>query len=135
MNTPCPCGRPLEFEQCCAQYIEGKTSPATPEDLMRSRYSAYATANVSYLQSTMIGAPLADFDANDTLTWLKEVSWKGLKVINTKMKSDKLGFVSFEARYDYHGNSQAICEKSEFHLIDNKWVYVGGKTLNPNKKW
>ncbi|MBS0287933.1 MAG: hypothetical protein JSR17_11590 [Proteobacteria bacterium] len=135
MSLSCPCGLSLPYEQCCGKFIEGNDLPQTPEALMRSRYSAYTKANVGYIAKTMRGEPLADFDPQDTLAWLQQVQWEGLKVIQTKTKSEKLGFVSFEARYNVNGEKQAICEKSEFHKIDNQWFYVGGKMLNPNKKW
>ncbi len=135
MNNACPCGQNLPFEACCKKYIEGSLNAPTPEALMRSRYSAYTQGEVAYIEQTMQGQPLQEFDSEDTKTWLKEVKWLGLKVIQAKQKSEKLGFVSFEARYHYQGKDHAICEKSEFHKINDKWVYVGGKALNPNKVW
>ncbi len=135
MNTLCPCGSTQSYEACCAKYIENLEAAPTPEALMRSRYSAYTKGNIAYIKQTMKGAPLSDFNEDDTALWLKDVNWTGLKVIQTRIKSDKLGFVSFEARYLQQGEPQAICEKSEFHKIDNKWFYVGGKPLNPNKEW
>ncbi|MGD9591359.1 MAG: YchJ family protein [Candidatus Berkiella sp.] len=134
MKNQCPCGQQLPFEACCQKYINGENAP-TPETLMRSRYSAYVMSEVDYIANTMQGEPLKDFDKSDTKAWLNDVKWLGLKVIQAKQKSDKLGYVSFEARYHYQGKDLAICEKSEFHKIDNKWVYVGGKALNPNKTW
>ncbi len=135
MNNLCPCGQQRPYESCCKKYIDGIEVPLTPEALMRSRYSAYVMSQVSYIGKTMQGEPLVHFNEQDILDWLKEVQWLGLKVIQTKQKSDKLGFVSFEARYHYQGKDQAICEKSEFHKINDQWIYVGGKALNPNKVW
>ncbi len=135
MNNHCPCGNTQPYENCCKPYIEGTQLPPTPEALMRSRYSAYTKANVGYIAKTMQGEVRDTFDEQDTLTWLKEVTWLGLKVLKTRQKSDNLGFVSFEARYLYQDKEQAICEKSEFHKISGKWIYVGGKALNPNKVW
>lgn len=102
---------------------------------MRSRYSAYAVGDLSYIMNTMQGSPVKDFDKEDTAQWLQDVHWEGLTVINHKMKSSTVGFVSFEARYSFKGAKQAIIEKSEFRKINDKWFYVGGKPLNPNAKW
>jgi SEC-C motif-containing protein len=135
MNELCPCGLPKSYENCCGQYIESDIPAPTPEALMRSRYSAYVFANVAYIAQTMKGEPLRQFKPEDVAKWLADVKWQGLKVIQERVKSDKLGFVSFEARYLYQGVPESICEKSEFHKIDNKWFYVGGKSLNPNTKW
>ncbi len=135
MNSLCPCCSTQPYEACCAKYIEKSEPAPTPEALMRSRYSAYTKGYIAYIMQTMKGAPLNDFDEENTLQWLQGVTWTGLKVIQTRIKSDKLGFVSFEARYLQQGEPQSICEKSEFHKIDNQWFYVGGKPLNPNRQW
>ncbi|MBN9286969.1 MAG: hypothetical protein BGO43_11330 [Gammaproteobacteria bacterium 39-13] len=134
-ETFCPCGSQQSYEHCCKKFIIGEQIPSTPELLMRSRYSAYAVGDLSYIVATMQGQPAKDFDIEDTSQWLQDVQWEGLTVINHKIKGPKLGFVSFEARYSFKGTKQSICEKSEFHKIGDKWFYVGGKALNPSAKW
>ena len=43
MSNPdlCPCGSGELYEKCCGVYHSGAAVPETPEQLMRSRYSAY----------------------------------------------------------------------------------------------
>ncbi|MBI2790741.1 MAG: SEC-C domain-containing protein [Gammaproteobacteria bacterium] len=135
MNELCPCGLNKPYENCCGLYIENDIPAPTPEALMRSRYSAYVFAKVAYIAQTMKDEPLRQFKPEDVVKWLADVKWQGLKVIQQRVKSDKLGFVSFEAKYLYQGNQESICEKSEFHKIGDRWFYVGGKSLNPNTKW
>ncbi len=135
MNELCPCGSEIIYENCCGNYIEKNQAAPNPEALMRSRYSAYFLGKVDYIEKTMKGEPLRLFNPTDVAKWLIDVKWQGLKVIQQRLKSEKLGFVSFEARYLYQGKPESICEKSEFHKIDDRWFYVGGKSLNPNTKW
>ena len=48
---PCPCGGE-DLETCCGRFIHGAEQPQTPEQLMRSRYTAYALAEETYLRAT-----------------------------------------------------------------------------------
>lgn len=48
----CYCGSAQDFAICCLPFIEGQQKPTTPEQLMRSRYSAYCVANIHYIHQT-----------------------------------------------------------------------------------
>lgn len=52
LNNCCFCGNSLPFSQCCQPYLDNQAIPETPEQLMRSRYSAYVTKNADYLIAT-----------------------------------------------------------------------------------
>lgn len=129
----CPCGSGLALNECCGRYVNAGEIAPTPEALMRSRYTAFVIHQVDYLVKTMRGEPLKAFNPADTLNWLQEVTWVGLTVIAAKQKSSTLGYVSFDAQYLTHDKIIHICEKSEFHRIDQQWFYVGGKPLNPHR--
>ena len=60
--TTCPCGSKKNYADCCQPFIELKKIPETPEQLMRSRYTAYTQANMDYIVRTMRGKAAADFD-------------------------------------------------------------------------
>ena len=51
-KSPCPCGTGKDYTQCCGRYIEADELPEYPEQLMRSRYTAYAFNNAEYLKKT-----------------------------------------------------------------------------------
>ena len=65
MDNPCPCGSNKPFAQCCEPYLQGKAIAPTPEALMRSRYSAYAMHQFDYIENTMKGAPLKNFNRKE----------------------------------------------------------------------
>ncbi len=48
----CPCGSSELFTHCCQPIIDGEKKAKSPEQLMRSRYSAYATNNAQYIFAT-----------------------------------------------------------------------------------
>lgn len=128
----CPCGLPTPYHDCCGQYIEQDLAAPTPEALMRSRYTAFVLGKIAYIQQTMRGIAAKDFSPEKTQQWLDEVTWISLHVSAAKMKTPRLGFVTFEARYHMAGKLHVMREKSEFHLIENRWYYVAGKAMNPH---
>ena len=50
-NEPCPCHSGRKYKRCCRLVHEGQPA-ASPEALMRSRYSAYVHGEVDYLLNT-----------------------------------------------------------------------------------
>lgn len=138
MIEKCPCGSNKSANSCCYAIISGKRKAKTPEQLMRSRYTAYTQANMDYIQKTMTGLALEGFDVEATKNWATSISWLGLEVIQSffdEMLPTK-GFVEFEVTYkNSTGNEQKICELSEFNQIGKIWYYTDGKIstkpLNP----
>lgn len=124
----CPCGLQNAYEQCCGLYIENKQIPQTPEQLMRSRYTAYSLANIDYIKNTMQGKALIGFHEANALQWAQQVTWLGLEVINANPTHSDIGFVEFTARLLEHNKVQTIHEVSEFHREHNRWFYVSGIT-------
>ncbi|HEX8496958.1 MAG TPA: YchJ family metal-binding protein, partial [Actinomycetales bacterium] len=54
MTVPsvCPCGSGAGYESCCCRLHRGEGVPATAEQLMRSRFSAFAVGDAAYLGAT-----------------------------------------------------------------------------------
>ncbi|MYT59717.1 hypothetical protein GTW29_23890, partial [Streptomyces sp. SID7834] len=40
-ESPCPCGLPATYADCCGRYHSGAAAAPTCEALMRSRYAAF----------------------------------------------------------------------------------------------
>src|SRR5687768_5433704 len=51
-NRRCPCGSGLPLGDCCGRLHDGTVTAATAEQLMRSRYSAFALGEPGYLLAT-----------------------------------------------------------------------------------
>jgi SEC-C motif-containing protein len=120
----CPCGSKLEYINCCQSFIEGKLLPQTPEQLMRSRYTAYSLANIDYIQETMFGDALQDFDAVDAKEWAQSIKWLKLEVIRSSMSAEDKGLVEFIAYYRYQNKKHQLHEVSQFELINQRWYYT-----------
>jgi SEC-C motif-containing protein len=123
LDSLCPCKSKRLFQQCCYPFLEGTQHPETPEKLMRSRYTAYATGNIDYIESTMKEEALHGFSKEEALSWTKEIQFTDLEILSTGNSS-----VEFKAYYQHNGEQQVIHEDSLFRRVDGRWFYVGQKT-------
>jgi len=124
--TLCPCGSTKTYEQCCGLYLDKNKVPETPEQLMRSRYTAYSLANISYIGQTMKGKALIGFDELETKKSVSKNTWLSLEVVQSYLENSDKGFVEFIASFLDRNQVKKIHELSEFHRINNKWFYVDG---------
>ncbi|MEE0875740.1 MAG: YchJ family metal-binding protein, partial [Fibrobacteraceae bacterium] len=49
----CPCGSGKSYAECCEGIIKGARLAASPEELMRSRYTAYAKHEIRWLKDSL----------------------------------------------------------------------------------
>lgn len=126
--NPCLCGRPKAFNECCGRFINGLQYPKTPEQLMRSRYSAYALGGCGdYLLATWHPMTSQGLTAQELSR--SNTRWSHLEVLEKSQQGDN-GFVEFKA-YFIGENDQLAClhEKSVFKWIKGRWHYVGGEVV------
>ena len=76
----CPCGTDKLFAHCCALYINDSKQAESPEQLMRSRYSAYATYAIQYIYDTYAQSTKKYQSIADIESWAKECKWLALEV-------------------------------------------------------
>ena len=120
MNCPCYSGN--AYAVCCQPYHTKEKNAPTAEALMRSRYSAFATHNATYLMNTTLPAKRKFHDEQDLLDWAKENTWTNLEIIDTAPN-----IVEFKAYYtDINGNPQVQQERSRFQKMGDRWFYVDG---------
>ena len=128
MNKLCPCGSNLSYHKCCEMIINTKKEADTCEELMRSRYTAFTTANVEYLVRSHHTKTRQLWEIRNIKNWAESVQWMELVILNTQAGevNDKMGYVEFRALYIEEGQLQQIHEKSLFERENRKWVYVSG---------
>lgn len=130
MSRPCPCTSKKTYDRCCGPFHSGTAAPETAEQLMRSRFSAYALGKVDYLIGTRPEAKRADESREELATYCKAVSCVGLKIIAKEKggKDDDNGVVTFHASLQTNGRRSLHIETSTFAREDGHWVYVDGVT-------
>jgi SEC-C motif-containing protein len=125
-TTPCPCGSGLPYADCCGRLHDGTATAATAEQLMRSRYSAFAVGDAAYLLATWHSTTRPgslDLDG--------DVRWTGLEVLGTAGGSllEAEGTVEFRAHHEGAGRAGAQHEISRFAREDGQWRYLDGVAL------
>ena len=121
----CICGNKEEYDVCCGAIIEGKRSPRTPEELMRSRYSAYVRADGRYLVLSAVRENRYEDDAALIEEFSTSVEWLKLDVLNVKDDT-----VEFKAYYKNQEGIKVLHEKSNFVIEDGVWRYKDGELYN-----
>ena len=126
MTSLCACNSQKLFDVCCGRFLSGNEKAKTPEQLMRSRYSAYALGNHGeYLLRTWFPATARGLTA-ETLSQ-RNCDWLGLEIVDKEQTGDQ-GMVEFKAGFrDESGVRQVMHEKSVFQRIGGSWLYVGGE--------
>ena len=49
----CNCGSEKSYQECCEPLISGERKANTAEELLRSRYTAYARREIDYIINTV----------------------------------------------------------------------------------
>ena len=121
----CICGNELSYEMCCGEIIAHKRKAKTPEELMRSRYSAYVNADARYLVLSAVPENQYEEDIELIEDFSSQVEWLKLDVL--KVDGDT---VEFKAYYKDKEAIQVLHEKSNFVLLDGEWRYKDGELYN-----
>lgn len=133
MLSTCPCGTEKAYNECCNLFLSNQKIPSSPEELMRSRYTAYFLHNIDYIARTM-KSPAADgFDAASTKEWARKIKWKKLQIVNSSQQGNR-GRVEFIAYYEMNHKQHRLHEISEFHFENDQWYYVDGMHPSVNVK-
>ena len=97
----CPCGKGESIEVCCGPILSEKRQAETAEELMRARYTAYATHDIDFVISSHDPKTSGEVDRANTEAWAKNSEWMGLQILATEggTATDTEGTVEFVATY------------------------------------
>jgi SEC-C motif-containing protein len=118
----CPCGSLLPYPDCCGPLHDGIARAGTAEQLMRSRYSAFAVGDADYLLATWHPSTRPR-----RLRLDPALRWTGLEVLATTGGAllAAEGTVEFRAR----STAGSQHERSRFVREDGRWFYLDGVSL------
>jgi len=147
----CFCGSKLAFDQCCQPLIFRNVQAQIPEQLMRSRFSAYAMGNGQYIYDTYAKSSQASQSVRDLNDWSETCKWIALQIHsinnNNLIENESAEqFVEFSAFYITDGVLCELRENSRFVLEvplsestlkngkqDLEWRYIDGDILKHNE--
>lgn len=99
---------------------------------MRSRYTAFCTANIDYLIATHYPTQRKVDDRQTLAQTIADTRWFSLRVLNSDRSQEVngVGTVEFVAFYQRQGNVGQLHERSQFIRQDNRWYYHHGAILD-----
>jgi SEC-C motif-containing protein len=122
----CPCFSGARYAACCAPFHRGEREATSPEQLMRSRYAAFALGLGEYLVLTLAAEhpdralPRALFVRELTRAHERQ-RFLGLRILHTGDAE-----VMFHARIFEKGKDQSFVELSRFVREEGGWRYASG---------
>lgn len=126
-DAPCPCGTGRKYKRCCRPLHQGKAA-ATPEALMRSRWSAYAVGATDYIIDTT--DPEGPQAKHDRTSWAAEIAafsthtrFIKLEIRTAPPPEGERGEVTFHAKLARGGQDASFTERSEFVRREGRWLY------------
>lgn len=121
----CLCGSSKTADNCCQNIVTGQKKALTAQELMRSRYYAYATQNIDYIMKTHHPDTVESVSRDVLYDWSRYSKWIALEIISTEngLESDELGIFEFKAIYEVNGLIHTHHEKSKFIKKDGTWFY------------
>lgn len=123
----CNCGSSKAYVACCGVAHQALKNVKTAEQLMRSRYTAFALAKGDYLMESHHVSTRPISEKEEIVAWAKSVEWVELKIVSTSkgLAADTEGTVRFKAYYKENGKLKFIEEHSTFVKEKECWYYLG----------
>jgi len=130
-SDPCPCGKkvegtPRKYEECCQPIHLGNQVASTPEQLMRSRYSAYFYALGQYIHDTHHQDYRGNTSPEEFTQSAQSTQWCHLEVVQSSQQ-DSSGVVEFKASFIDKDKLHTLHEVSNFVFENGYWLYTDGQ--------
>lgn len=118
----------MSYDVCCGRLHRGAAQAETAEELMRSRYSAYAVGDLDHVFRSWHPRTRPD-----DLTPSPGMTWTSLDILDTLAggPDDQEGEVEFRANYRTSSGEGDLHERSRFVRRAGRWVYVDGDAEVP----
>ncbi|WP_344324533.1 YchJ family protein [Aeromicrobium halocynthiae] len=125
-DVPCPCGSGTALGSCCRPVLTQQRRAATAEELMRSRYTAYALRDDDHVFRTWHPRTRPD-----DVSTSPALTWTGLEVLTVEAggPEDDHGVVEFRAHWSTPSATGAVHESSRFERRAGRWFYADGDAL------
>jgi len=132
-NSFCPCGSEKKFKKCCRVFHFDEEKPENALILMKSRYSAFAACDSSYIMKTTHKENL-DY-TTDSLSWENSIhefsdhsDFRKLDILEF-IDGENEAYVTFKATIFQGAIDSSFCEKSKFLKVDGYWLYHSGEII------
>ena len=121
----CFCGSTQSYTDCCEPFHLATRYAQTPEQLMRSRYSAYVVKNADYIYITYAHEKRSENPVKEIKEFANSCRFTKLTILNSSDNVNE-GIVEFKAHYFHQNLYCELHEKSKFIKEDEQWRYLDG---------
>jgi SEC-C motif-containing protein len=134
-QQPCPCGGG-PYGRCCRPLHRQERLADTAEELMRSRYSAFALGEIEHLLRTQPSDQTLAQRRRSLEATCRQLRWRELVIVALEAGgcADQEGTVTFEAHYSASGERGVLRECSRFAREggkpDGAWLYLEALELS-----
>lgn len=128
----CYCDSLTSFDECCAPIIKKRKKAETATELMRSRFTAYATKDAQYIVDTYHSSKRSEHTVADIQAWAEQTQWLQLEVtLHSELSLNEANNssneqVRFIATYLHNKRLYKMSELSNFLIEDGEWRYLDG---------
>jgi SEC-C motif-containing protein len=130
----CPCGRPAAYADCCAPLHDGSRDAGDALELVRSRFSAFATGRADYVWQTMHSTHDDRARGREAFVLALEralgaVRFRSLRILDSRAP-DAHGIARVLFAVDAISNKRdaSFVEQSDFVQEAGKWRYIVGQS-------
>ncbi len=105
--------------------IRREREAATAEELMCSRYSAFAIGAIDWIIDSHHPETVGEVDRDEVEQWATGSEWLGLKIRSTEDggTDDDEGVVTFRARYKVQSQQVDHVERAHFRRDNGAWRF------------
>lgn len=141
----CYCGQPKKYQDCCEPLHRRERPADTPEQLMRSRFSAYFLRLVPYIADTYFQPILSSTARQEIHAFAHSARFLALEVITSGLSPSipsvsfpvlpdsarelATGYVHFKVWFLQADKMHLLEEHSRFVCHQNEWRYLDGVLL------
>jgi len=122
----CYCGNSTPFAECCEPLLHGTQVATHAAQLMRSRYSAFATDAFDYLVQTHHPSQRTANERIQLEAQARTLQWLALQLCDTSdgNAGQQKGEVEFKAFFSSTGKPRCLHERSRFVCENGQWFYL-----------
>lgn len=143
----CYCGSSLSYQECCQPLHLGTQTASSAEQLMRSRYCAYAIGCYQYVHATTHPSQQTEGALREITEFGQHTGFLKLQVLlsadeasafsrlqsadftNLPTHSEQCSYVHFQATLLSDDRIGLLDEVSRFVLYQQRWFYLDGHLL------
>jgi SEC-C motif-containing protein len=124
----CPCDSDKTFSTCCKPVIDDIKSASSPEQLMRSRYTAFTLKDMNYIFESTHPQARHEFDRKSNQEWADQAHFSKLEILKSSNEGNK-GFVEFKAYFKINETETIHHEVASFRKQSEVWYFRDAKIV------